>query len=357
MQGRRPGRSALLLNMIMILGLALPLSGCFQKQARVPVFFPPAPNAPHVQYLTSISTVNDIRPSILNEKADPEETISKPYGIAVKGSRIYVSDVPFARLSIIDLADKTLKPMQQNTLQAPINIAFDGSGNTYVADTGLKAVVLFSDDKVKKFTLGDTKPTDMAIRGNELLVLDYRHSAIKVVDMNSGTVIGTIGRDAGKGEMLSLPANMTLDKDGNIYTTNMGTCRVIKMDRNGKVLKAFGELGDRPSQFTRPKGIAVDDNGYIYVVDSGSQVVQIFDQEGRLLMFFGERGSKEGTLNIPADIVITRENLDYFRTFAAPSFEVEHLILVTNQSGPRKISVYGFGHSKETTPPPQTAKN
>ena len=132
----------------------------------------------------------------------------------------------------------------------------------------------------------------------------------------------------------------------------------FEMDRTGKVMKAFGETGDRPGQFVRPKGIAVDDDGLIYVVDAGHQVVQIFNQDAQLLMFFGERGSKAGTLNLPADIAISRDNLEYFREFADPSFEVEQLIFVTNQAGPRKISVYGFGHPKgsdqqnNTTMPP-----
>ncbi|WP_243372497.1 hypothetical protein [Geotalea sp. SG265] len=333
------------------------LSACAAAPQTTTIFFPPAPDAPHVQYLTSISTVRDIRSSLFAGEPGPGEKIAKPYGIAVTAGKIYISDVPFARVSIVDLVEKEFKQLPQGILKTPINIAFDEKGAVYVADPGTKGIVRFTyDDQITHFPTGEIKPTDMAARGKELYVVDYRSSSIKIFDIESGTLLDTLGRDSSKGEVLSLPTNMAIDKEGNIYVTNLGTCRVIKMDRSGKLLKAFGELGDRPGQFTRPKGIAVDDNGLIYVVDAGSQVVQIFDQNGQVLMFFGEQGSKGGTLNIPADIAVTRENLDYFRKFADPSFEVEHLIFVTNQSGPRKISVYGFGHTKPIIAANKTAQ-
>lgn len=346
-------------RILFLLFLLLHLPGCFSSmQAKSPVFFPPAPDAPHIQYLTSISNIKDIKSSWFADEPTMDETIAKPYGITVKGSKIYVTDVPFGRITTIDLEEKTFRQLNSELLKFPINISFDEEGNAFVADSGNMQVIRFRDTSpTGTFSIGKIKPTDMAIRGDELYVVDYQNSEIKVFGVKSGQLLRVIGRDPQLGETLSLPTNMALDKEGNIYVTNLGTCRVIKMDRSGKVLKAFGELGDRPGQFTRPKGIAVDDAGLIYVVDAGSQVVQLFNPEGQLLMFFGERGSKAGTLSIPADITITRDNLDYFRTFADPSFQVEQLILVTNQSGPRKISIYGFGHAKETVKGPETAKN
>ncbi|GAB7026784.1 NHL repeat-containing protein [Geotalea toluenoxydans] len=336
-------------HILFFLCLLIYLPGCFApKQVKAPVFFPPAPDAPHVQYLTSISSINDIKSSIFADTPGVNEVIAKPYGIAVRGSKIFITDVPLGRITTIDLNEKTFHQLDTEILKSPINISFDDEGNAFVADTGSKKVIRFNgDNPTGTFSIGDMKPTDAAIRGKELYVVDYSSSEIKIFDLQTGEQTRAVGRDSKEGETLSLPTNMALDKDGNIYVTNLGTCRIIKMDPNGKVLKAFGALGDRPGQFTRPKGIAVDDAGLIYVVDAGNQVVQIFDPDGQLLMFFGERGSKEGTLSIPADIAITRENLEYFRTFADPSFEAEQLILVTNQSGPRKISIYGFGHRKE----------
>jgi hypothetical protein len=45
-------------------------------------------------------------------------------------------------------------------------------------------------------------------------------------------------------------------------------------------------------------------------------------------------------------ILIDYQNIAYFRSYAAPEFEIEYLVLVTSQFGERKLSVYGFGHEK-----------
>ena len=63
-------------------------------------------------------------------------------------------------------------------------------------------------------------------------------------------------------------------------------------------------------------------------------------------MFFGDAGLGPGGLMLPAKVAIDDRNIAYFRTYAAPEFEIEYLVLVTSQFGERKVSVYGFGHEK-----------
>ena len=40
---------------------------------------------------------------------------------------------------------------------------------------------------------------------------------------------------------------------------------------------------------------------------------------------------------------IDYDHVDFFRHYAADGFELEYLVLVSNQFGPHKINVYGFG--------------
>ena len=83
-----------------------------------------------------------------------------------------------------------------------------------------------------------------------------------------------------------------------------------------------------------------------YQADAGAQVVQIFDPQGRLLLFFGELQGDAPGLDLPAKVVIDYEHTALFAAYAAPGFQVEHLVIVTNQFGERKVSVFGFGHQK-----------
>ena len=59
-------------------------------------------------------------------------------------------------------------------------------------------------------------------------------------------------------------------------------------------------------------------------------------------MFFGGGGNGPGDMMLPAKVAIDYDHLEYFREYVHPDFDLEHLIFVTNQTGPSKLSVYGF---------------
>ena len=63
-------------------------------------------------------------------------------------------------------------------------------------------------------------------------------------------------------------------------------------------------------------------------------------------MFFGDPGITDGSMNLPAGVTTTRENLDYFQQLAAPGFILEDIVIVTNQYGDSKVSIYGLGEMK-----------
>jgi hypothetical protein len=73
----------------------------------------------------------------------------------------------------------------------------------------------------------------------------------------------------------------------------------------------------------------------------------MFNDQGQTLMFFGGPGNGRGNLNMPTAIAIDYDNVEYFRKYADPDFELEYLVLVANQFGTNKIAVYGFGSLKE----------
>jgi hypothetical protein len=72
-------------------------------------------------------------------------------------------------------------------------------------------------------------------------------------------------------------------------------------------------------------------------------VAKIYDEQARLLLFFGLGGNNPGMMNLPATIVVDYDNVEYFEQYAVEGARIEFLVLVSNQYGPNKISVYGFG--------------
>jgi DNA-binding beta-propeller fold protein YncE len=341
---------------------ALVMAGCSSAPVRkgsLEVFYPPAPQEPKIQYLRSINSSADIEsePSWF-EKAivgtkNTLKGLGKPYGLRIHDGKIYVCDTLFGTIVVIDLEKGKfyLFPAKgRGKLKKPIHVFIDAEGNKYVADIGRGQIVVFDKNDKYVTAIGDKEemlPTDAVVEGDTIYVADAKDNEIEARDRETGEVLFKWGKGGNeKGQFLK-PTNLAVDAEGNIYVTDTINFRVQEFDRTGKLLKVFGKAGDGIGAFTRPKGIALDREGHLYVVDSAFENVQIFDQTGDVLLFFGGGGSEPGSMYLPAHIIIDYDNVDYFRKYAADDFEVEYLILVSNQYGERKINVYGFGHAKK----------
>jgi hypothetical protein len=119
-------------------------------------------------------------------------------------------------------------------------------------------------------------------------------------------------------------------------------------DRDGHYVRSFGKLGTTTGMFARPRGVAVDREGQIYIVDGGHQNVQIFAPEGQLLMYLSGINEPVGGLNLPAGVLVSEVNLDYFQKLADPNFKLERVLYVTSQYGGRANMISVFGLGKDT---------
>jgi DNA-binding beta-propeller fold protein YncE len=239
---------------------------------------------------------------------------------------------------------KTLKGMKK-----PLNVVFDAADNMYIVDAERKLVLAYDSRGGFLREIGrdlKLKPGDVAVDEEFVYILDMAGNDIKLFDRKTGELSRSIGKLDENKQGLALPTSMTFDSHGAIYVTNITAANVVKLDRDGHFLSSFGKLGDSFGDFARPKGIAVDPEGRIFVVDNGMQQVDMFNEAGRLLMPFGAPGLTTGSLNLPVGIAVTKEMIPYFRQYADPSFEIDTLVLVTNQFGNAKVSVYGVGHKR-----------
>ena len=74
-----------------------------------------------------------------------------------------------------------------------------------------------------------------------------------------------------------LPDGTFFVSDGYVNT------RIVKFDKNGKFLMAWGTKGEAPGQFNTPHSIAIDKNRRIYVSDRSNGRIQVFDENGKFL--------------------------------------------------------------------------
>lgn len=80
---------------------------------------------------------------------------------------------------------------------------------------------------------------------------------------------------------LSLPSDVSVDEDGNIYIVDSGNHRIAVFDDTGESILTISSKGQKQGELTNPVGIDVDEN-YIYIADKDNHRIQIFNKNGRV---------------------------------------------------------------------------
>lgn len=318
------------------------------------VFYPSPPDTTRIQFLTKVSTSSDVagkrggfRRFILG--ADEVRTIGKPYGVTVNKGKIYICDTFKRGLDIIDLEKNTFTefiPTGQGALKIPLNCFIDTKGYLFVADADRKQIVVFTPEGDYYSSFGEKenfKPTDVFIFNDKIWVVNMTGHQVNVYNNDPSytllTKFPTV--QSGNPGYLYSPTNIFISDD-NVYVTDFGDFKIKKYSHEGSIVDTVGSYGENLGQFTRPKGIAVDRGSNLYVVDAGFENTQIFDRNGKLLMFFGGNYKGPGDMWLPAKVTIDYDNLQYFKKYVDPAFNLKYLILVTNQFGPDKLNIYGY---------------
>jgi DNA-binding beta-propeller fold protein YncE len=329
-------------------------------EAEPPLFYPPSPNLPRIQYLTKYSSAYDLsdgdkgfRDFVFGGESNEEQVVTKPYGLAVHEGAIYVVDTRGSGYVVFDVAEgkwRSVTGSGNGAMRKPINITIDEDGMRYVTDTDRELILVFDQKDRFVRSLGQPdqfKPVDVAIAGDRLYVTDIKHQKVHALDKNSGETLFTFGEAGVEPGQMAHPTNLALAPDGTIYLTDTTNFRVQQFTADGEFIRQIGSIGLGFGQFARPKGLDVDRDGRVYVVDAAFQNVQMFDDEGNVLMFFGGAGNGRGEMSLPTVVKVDYENVEYFRKYADPDFEIEYLVLVANQFGLNKVAVYGFGSLKD----------
>lgn len=245
-----------------------------------------------------------------------------PYGLAEdsKGN-IYIADGKVGAIFVFDAETKDLQ-MIKNGVHAHfgdiIGLAIDDADRLFVSDTKFHHILVFGKDRKIEGSIsqgGLVDPGGMAIDNENrfLYVADAALDQVFVYDADKLNLIRKIGT-AGKKHTLtepgqfSVPTNVAVDADGNLYVTDMYNNRVEVFDADGNFIRQWGKAGDRPGTFSRPKGIAIDADGHVWVVDAVQDILQCYTADGQFLMWMGGHGLFPGQFRALAGLYIDKNN-------------------------------------------------
>ncbi|MBM3784459.1 MAG: hypothetical protein FJW30_08870 [Acidobacteria bacterium] len=211
----------------------------------------------------------------------------------------------------------------------PEEVATDGAGNVYIAETprhrvrklgadGTISVLAgtgipgFSGDGGPASAAQLTFPVGLSVdRNGAVYIADLSNHRIRRVaaDGTISTVAGTGFGFAGDGgraleARLNSPRKVLVDGDGNIYVSDLGNQRIRKIDRNGIISTIAGTgtagySGDggpaTEARINNPYGLALDPQGRLHFADLGNHRVRRIASDGTISTVVGTGiGSNSG---------------------------------------------------------------
>ena len=187
-------------------------------------------------------------------------------------------------------------PADQARFNGPVGVAFDPSGQVYVADT--------YNDRIRKIATngevttvagegfpgdndGDARsarfdtPCGLVVTGEgDLIVADTGNDRLRKVSPAGQVTTLSLSFSAGVSyASLRRPVGLAITHDGFLYVTEYERSRVVQIAPDGaaSVIAGVGELsanGSSGVRFSQLAGIAVDPDGDLYICDSGNYVIR-----------------------------------------------------------------------------------
>ena len=210
------------------------------------------------------------------------------------------------------------------TSSRPFGVAVDDNGDVYIAAYYGHSIDVFNQHGTKLRTFGSNGsgdgqfnyPSDIAVRGNVLYVLEQNNHRIQKVT-TSGQFISKFGTYGSGDGQLNTPRGICLDQNGRIFVSENSGNRVSVFEPDGSFAYHI------TANLSAPWGLTFDPSGNLHVCNYVSKYVSIFTPEGRYISQYASQ------VTSPAGIAIDKEGYTFIAEY---------------NSGNSRFSVLGPNH-------------
>ena len=173
-------------------------------------------------------------------------------------------------------------------------VAINSKGNIFVLSRGPHPLMEFDPDGKFIRGFGDgffDRPHGLRIDAQDNIWTTDVASHVVYKMIPQGRIQLILGNKGTAGEfhpyghlrLLNEPNDVAVAPNGEIYVVQghgRVEPRVLKFDRDGNFIKAWGKKGKGPGEFDIAHSIAIDAKGLVYVADRNNQRIQVFDADG-----------------------------------------------------------------------------
>lgn len=176
------------------------------------------------------------------------------------------------------------------TLGAVSGVAIDSTGQVFAFHRGEHPILIFDHHGKIVRSFGDglfTSAHGLRIdaEDNVWVTDNANHTVIKF--SHDGVALLTLGEKNVAGEdatHFNKPTDIAFAKNGDFFVTDgYGNSRVLKFDKSGKLLRAWGKKGAGPGEFNLPHAVQLDAEGRVYVADRENNRIQVFESDGKYI--------------------------------------------------------------------------
>jgi DNA-binding beta-propeller fold protein YncE len=210
----------------------------------------------------------------------PHENFMETAGVAVDArDHVYVFHRGRKPVMEFDPAGVFVRAWGDGLFDRPHSIRVDREGSIWTVDDGSHTVLQMDRYGRVRMVLGRYRQTSDA--------KSAMSEPVVAPDLRGSRDEGVI--------RFNRPTDVAFGPNGDVFVADgYGNSRVVKFDKNGKFLKAWGKRGAGEGDLNTPHSIAVDKQGKVYVADRENYRIQVFDSEGRFLSQWKNVGSPWG---------------------------------------------------------------
>lgn len=117
--------------------------------------------------------------------------------------------------------------------------------------------------------------------------------------------LGEVDKPGAGGDHFRSPDDLVIASDGEIFVSDAGNGRIVRLSSKGEYLGEWGSKGTEPGQFKLAHGLAIDPSDTLYVADRGNNRVQVFSRQGKLKAVWTGFGNPYGLLWANGELLVS----------------------------------------------------